>query len=151
VICLSFAGLGLFFYSICFSTFMDIFKSPLSMSTLLWCADMFGWHCLFGDSRLLWVSLLWPRWVLVLIIIPGRGPKEDPTKSWILWDHTGSYRIPPRGWICEALLSKDVSFVLLENVNWSLFRNNMLQETISSKSWLSSAGMRIKGLITVFL
>ena len=49
-------GLGLFFNSISFSTFVDIFKSPLSMFTLLWCSNLLDWNCLSGHCRLFWFT-----------------------------------------------------------------------------------------------
>lgn len=49
-------GPGLFFDSISFSAFMDIFKSSLSMFTLLWCSNLLDWNCLSDHRRLFWFT-----------------------------------------------------------------------------------------------
>ena len=55
-------GSGLLYNSICFSSFLDLPQSSLSVCPFLWCCYLLGWHHLFSDSRLLWFSILWSRW-----------------------------------------------------------------------------------------
>ena len=55
-------GSGLFYNSICFSSFLDLPQSSLSVCPLLWSSYLLGWYHLFSDSRLLWFSILWSRW-----------------------------------------------------------------------------------------
>ena len=55
-------GSGLLYNGICFSSFLDLPQSSLSVCPLLWSSYLLGWHHLFSDSRLLWFSILWSRW-----------------------------------------------------------------------------------------